>query len=133
MANKERYTVAEVIAALQAARGMKAHAARRLGCHVDTISNYAKRHPTVAQAIVQAREEMLDTAEVALFDAVERGEAWAVCFLLKCRGTKRGYIEKVSLSDLDAHLDNTDEVARIWADMIEEDNSSASTAEGAGA
>ena len=94
MANKERYTVAEVVAAVQATKGMKAQAARQLGCQWKTIDNYAKRHPTVAAAISQAREEMKDTAELKLYSAILDGEAWAICFFLKTQGKERGYIEK---------------------------------------
>jgi len=33
-------------------------------------------------------------AENKLLDAVEKRQAWAVCFYLKCQGKKRGYIEQ---------------------------------------
>jgi len=37
---------------------------------------------------------MLDNAESVLYKAVLNGEAWAVCFFLKCQGKSRGYIER---------------------------------------
>ena len=50
------------------------------------------------QAIVdEAREVRLDTAERQLHEAVDRGEAWAVCFTLKTLGKSRGYTEKSEL------------------------------------
>ncbi len=49
----------------------------------------------VMTAIVNdARESMADNAESALGLATLRGEAWAVCFTLKCLGKDRGYIER---------------------------------------
>ncbi len=98
MANKERYTVGQVVNALNETKGMMGQAARRLGCHHDTITNYAKRHASVKAAITQSREEMTDAAELALYNAVTRGEAWAVCFYLKTQGKKRGYVERQELT-----------------------------------
>ena len=45
-----------------------------------------------------ARESMADNAESALGLATLRGEAWAVCFTLKCLGKDRGYIERGEVS-----------------------------------
>ena len=45
----------------------------------------------------EVRERYLDIAESALITAVRRGEAWAVCFYLKCKGKGRGYIERESV------------------------------------
>lgn len=80
MANKERYTVAQVIEALRKTRGMKGPAATLLKCHRDTVDAYSKRHPTVAAVIAEERESMTDTAELSLARAITKGEAWAVCF-----------------------------------------------------
>jgi len=44
----------------------------------------------------EVREMYLDIAETALIKAVRGGEAWAVCFYLKCKGKGRGYIERES-------------------------------------
>lgn len=97
MANKERYSVSQVIAALDATKGMKARAAKMLGCHHSTVTNYAQRHPTVAAALSQNREEMTDAAELSLYQAVLDGEAWAVCFYLKTQGKDRGYVERAEV------------------------------------
>ena len=40
----------------------------------------------------------LDIAEDSLIKAVKGGEAWAVCFYLKCKGKARGYIERESVA-----------------------------------
>jgi len=46
------------------------------------------------EIIDTARGQLIDTAELALYQAVKRGEAWAVCFSLKTVGHHRGYIER---------------------------------------
>jgi hypothetical protein len=56
--------------------------------------NYCKRYPTVAAAKEAARGELLDVAEVKLWQAVQRGDAWAIAFALKTLGKQRGYVER---------------------------------------
>jgi hypothetical protein len=90
----ERFTLATVEAALRKHKGMVARAARALRCTPQTIRNYMQRHPAIAQVVADERELIVDLAEVKLNAAVQRGEAWAVCFTLKCLGKDRGYIER---------------------------------------
>ena len=40
----------------------------------------------------------LDVAETALLAAVAKGEAWAVCFYLKCKGKARGWTERAEVT-----------------------------------
>lgn len=97
----ERYTVAQVIEAIEATKGMVTMAARRLGCTQQTVRNYALRHPTVAAALKEQREGFLDVCELALMRAVQDGQGWAVCFALKTIGKERGYIERAELTGKD--------------------------------
>ena len=94
---KQRYTAAEVSAALQASKGMVTIAARHLQCDVDTVLNYCKRYPTVEAAKRHARDEVLDEAELRLYAAIRRDEAWAIAFYLKTVGRTRGYGERLDL------------------------------------
>lgn len=94
MAKTERYTVGKVVEMLNASRGMVYLAAKQLGCCPQTVYNYAERHAKVRDAITTQHGERLDAAETALLSAVEKGEAWAVCFTLKTLGKKRGFIER---------------------------------------
>jgi hypothetical protein len=100
MAGKERFTTAEVIEALRKTNGMKGPTARLLGCTYRTVVNYEKRYRPVADCIREERELMLDAAELSLARAVEKGEAWAVCFTLKTIGKGRGYVEKTEVEVL---------------------------------
>jgi hypothetical protein len=77
-------------------------AAKALGCSHQTIYNYAKKHPTVQEAIDRNRGHVIDTAEVALFDAILSKEHWAVTFALKTIGKDRGYTSK---HEIDLHLE----------------------------
>lgn len=97
MADKQRYAVTQVIAAIQAADGLLTEAARRLGCSRQTVYKYAEKHPDVAQAIEEAREILLGTAECELVKHIRGGNLTAIIFFLKCHGKSRGYIERPRL------------------------------------
>ena len=74
MAKPHRFTTKQVIDALRD-KGMVSIAAQRLRCAPDTVQNYCKKFPTVAQAKENARTEMLDEAELRLWQAIQRDEA----------------------------------------------------------
>jgi hypothetical protein len=93
----KKFTPAQVVAALKETRGMQALAANKLGCTVRTINRYANTYPEVQTEIEQQREAMLDTAESKLYSAIDRGEAWAICFFLKTQGKKRHYSERMEV------------------------------------
>lgn len=95
---KQRYTAAEVIDALERARGIKAVAAKILGCTRQTVERYAKRYATVAQACRQARETLVDVAEGQLVKSVDAGEWPAVRYVLATLGKSRGYAERTEIT-----------------------------------
>lgn len=69
-------------------------AAFKLGCTRQTVENYVKRYPTVAQAVKEERQKTVDVAEGKLFDKLKTGESWAIQFILKTLGKDRGYTER---------------------------------------
>lgn len=90
----ERYSTAQVIEALQVARGIKTDAAKILRCTRHTIENYIKRHPTVAKAYREQRETLVDLAEGKLIGKVDADEWPAIKFVLVTLGKTRGYVER---------------------------------------
>lgn len=93
----ERFTPDQIVAAIQQARGLVTVAARKAGCSTETIRTYCGKYPQCAAALEEARNTILDTGEQKLFDAVERGEQWAIVFLLTRLGKSRGYTERHEL------------------------------------
>ena len=83
-----------MITALHESKGLVTVCARLLRCAPTTVENYLARFPACAEARRQEREAMLDVGELALLKAVQAGEGWAVCFLLKTQGKSRGYVER---------------------------------------
>jgi hypothetical protein len=92
-----RYTAAQVADALRQTKGLVTLAAKRLGCSDETVQNYCRKFASVQAAKASARTELLDLAELKLWLAVQRGDAWAVTFCLKTIGKERGYGETLSL------------------------------------
>jgi hypothetical protein len=89
-----RFSQEKVIEALHESKGLITVCARLLRCSPTTVENYLARFPACAEARRQEREAMLDVGELALLKAVQAGEGWAVCFLLKTQGKSRGYVER---------------------------------------
>ena len=101
MADKPHYTAEQMIAALNETKGMVFLAAKRLGCSYQTVVNYCDRHPTVQAARDAHRGEMLDTAELKLWDSIQNGEAWGISMALKTIGKDRGYVERTEQTGKD--------------------------------
>ena len=95
MGTKQRYTQAQVIAALRDTKGMVYLAAKKLGCEAQTIYNYRDRYPAVRAEMEQQDGEVDDAAEMKLYQAIIAGEPWAVQFRLRTKGKGRGYVERV--------------------------------------
>jgi hypothetical protein len=87
----QKYSREHVLAAVVESRGIVTFVARRLGCTRGTVRNYAARYPDVAQALYEERERLVDSAELQLIAAVERGEQKAIELVLKTIGAYRGY------------------------------------------
>jgi hypothetical protein len=91
---KTKLSSVQVVTAIKGRNGKLFLAAADLGITTQTLRNYAKRWPEVREAVREAKGRMRDTAESQLFAAIDRGEAWAVCFYLKTQGKRRGYVER---------------------------------------
>lgn len=94
MAKKDKYTIPEVIAALQETKGMQFLAAKRLGCSHDTIRNYILRYPQIKAVLDAQRGEMVDLSELKLWQSIQNGEQWGITLCLKTLGKERGYVER---------------------------------------
>src|SRR6185295_2403415 len=90
----DKYSPAAMAEALTRSKGLVSIAARSLGCSPETIRQYRQRHPLVERAITDARDELVDTAELSLRKRVMEGEGWAVSLVLKTLGRDRGYVER---------------------------------------
>jgi len=101
MTRAERYTPAQVAAAIVECKGMVTMAARRLGCNRMTVARYAKKYASVREALTDAREEMGDVAELALYRSIQEGEGWAIAFYLSTQCKSRGYVKRQEITGED--------------------------------
>lgn len=95
-APKDKFTPAQVIAALSASGGINIAAARMLKCAPSTIANYVARYPEIAQAKKEIEFERLDLAETIVIkrmmsEANLSLQLRAAMFYLKKKGVDRGY------------------------------------------
>ena len=101
MARKNKYTVEQVIDAIRESKGILTVAARKLACSRSTLQRYVSNYPTVAQAVNDERESLLDLAEGSLFEQVRKGNITAIIFTLKTIGKHRGYVERQEVTGAD--------------------------------
>ena len=94
MAKTEQFTAQQVADALTQAKGFVSVAARNLGCADNTVRNYMERYAVCKQAVVDARESMIDIAEGRLYQNINSGDNTAIIFFLKTQAKHRGYIER---------------------------------------
>jgi hypothetical protein len=87
-------TVDEVERRLRKHDGNMAAVARTYGVNRSTVKRFVDAHPSLLAVCADCREALKDTAEKSLQAAVKKGEAWAVCFFLKCQAKDRGYVER---------------------------------------
>ena len=110
---EKRITVDGVISAIRASKGMVSIAARKAGIDRTTMYDYIKKYPAVATALQDEREATTDTAELALYSAIQEKEAWAVCFYLKTQGKSRGYVERTEQMTFDLSNATDEQIDRI--------------------
>jgi len=87
----EQLSDEQIIAALHETMGKVCLASERLGCLPDTIYERARASPAVRGTIRFFRGKLLDAAEAALWNAVLKGESWAVRLALVDWGQSRGF------------------------------------------
>ncbi len=96
-----RVTDTQIEEAITNTGGLYSFAAARLGVTASTVSRRVLKSERLQEAVRSASDKSLDLAESALMKAVEAGEAWAVCFYLKCKGKGRGYVERQEITGRD--------------------------------
>jgi len=82
-----------IVDACHRGHGIVSVIGRILGVSNGTLYSWINKRRYVKSAIAEARESMVDLAECRLFEAVNRGEDWAVREVLHCLGTHRGWLE----------------------------------------
>jgi len=91
---KREETAARIIAAISESSGLLTLAAKKAGLGYSTVWRYTQEFPAVKQAVIEAKERMLDFAEGKLYEKIKSGDNAAIIFYLKTQGKARGYVER---------------------------------------
>jgi len=90
-----RYTDDQFVTVLTECKGMMFVAARRLGCDYHTMQRRVRQSKHLQAVITEQAGQVLDTAELKLFQAITTGDLGAIKYILSTKGKDRGYIERV--------------------------------------
>ena len=81
----------EIAEAIISSGGFISRASEMLGMHYTTVHGRIQKVPALRNLVDHIKEKWLDYGELELLKAMKRGESWAICFYLKCKGKERGY------------------------------------------
>ena len=90
----EQHSVKAFLEAIKSSGGIKEHVARKMGISRHTVTRYQRKYPTIAQALLDEKDVILDKAEGNLFLAIQEGDISVSQWLLRYQAQDRGYTEK---------------------------------------
>jgi hypothetical protein len=90
----ERYSVRVILAAIENSGGIKQTVAKKLGVSRHTVTNYQRKHPSVAAAFERERGIIKDKAESNIFTKIQNGDVPISQWFLRYKG---GYVEKTEM------------------------------------
>ena len=91
---KKDQTAQKIIDALKESSGLLTQVAKKAGVSYTTVWRYTQEYPSVAEAVREAKEALLDFTEGKLYEQIKSGNLTAIIFYLKTQGKGRGYIER---------------------------------------
>lgn len=95
--HKATHSKAAMLQALEDNLSIVTKACRQVGIDRATHYRWMDEDPEYKKAVDSLSEVVLDFAESKLFSRIEEGSDTATIFFLKCKGKKRGYIEKLEI------------------------------------
>jgi hypothetical protein len=95
---------------IREAKGNLSAVGKAVGANRVTVALYVKKHPELQKVCDEARESVLDMAEDKLFELASAGNLGAICFILKCIGKHRGWIERMHVTHAVTSLELTEEI-----------------------
>jgi hypothetical protein len=96
-----KVTAAQAAQALRDKKGFITHAAKQLGISRVHLHRLINTHPTVKEALEDAKEDMKDFAESKIFQGINEGNTTLIIFYAKCQMKDRGYVERQEITGAD--------------------------------
>jgi transcriptional regulator with XRE-family HTH domain len=91
-----------IMKAIYASAGLVSKVAKKLKVDRRTVQRWRDGNTEIAEAFDDAIEANLDLAEDKLLENVKSRDNTACIFYLKCKGKKRGYVEKSQVEHMGA-------------------------------
>jgi Zn-dependent peptidase ImmA (M78 family) len=113
-------TIAELEQAIKDKRGNLAAVARQFGVSRQAVHKRVKKSARLEDAYHEAKDSMLDNAELELYEQALSGNTSALIFLLKTQGKGRGYTERTEITGADGAP-----VKIAFVDVVRPDDSDA--------
>ncbi len=107
----------ELIEALSKTLGIVSHACDKVGCARSDYYDYMREDPEFKRAVEDIAERQVDFVESKFMQNVSGGDTTAQIFFLKCKGKKRGYIERQEIAI--GNLPGEDFNVNISSDIID--------------
>ncbi len=82
------------ISALKSTLGIVTRAAEKSGIDRDCHYKWMREDAKYKEAVADLDNLVIDFAETSLMNQIKEGNTAATIFILKCRGKKRGYVER---------------------------------------
>jgi hypothetical protein len=92
----------EAASALKNHKGFITQAAKALGISRSHLHHLINRHPTVKEALTDAREEMKDFTEGKMYQKIADGDTTMIIFYAKTQMKDRGYVERQEIVGKDS-------------------------------
>ena len=90
-----------MLTALESSLGIVTTAAKQAGINRSTHRNWMRSDPAYAEAAREIEDIALDFSESHLMSQIRAGNITAIIFFLKCKGKRRGYVERQELTGAD--------------------------------
>jgi hypothetical protein len=119
MAAQVKVSKKKVDAAIFEGRGIKTEIAKKLKISRQTLDNYLKRWPDLVPKLADARETIIDSAEIGLEKLIKRGDVRAIIFTLETIGRNRGYQKRTEITGADGRpvIELSPELALLMAKL----------------
>jgi len=97
-----KVTAAQAAQAIENKKGFITQAAKQLGISRRQLHRLVNLHPTVKEALADAREEMKDFTESKMYQAIADGNPTMIIFYAKTQMKDRGYVERQEIVGRDS-------------------------------
>jgi len=97
-----KVTAAQAAQAIENKKGFITQAAKQLGISRRQLHRLVNLHPTVKEALADAREEMKDFTESKMYQAIADGNTTMIIFYAKTQMKDRGYVERQEIVGRDS-------------------------------